>query len=242
MNTLLKPSGIITMEFHYIKNLIDKNQFDTICHERFFYFSFSIIEKLLDSHGLAVFDVEQVPTHGGSLRVYACHKENQIIHRTNHPEEIRTSEKAAGFEDAKKYLSFCRKVEDTKLNIVNKLAEIKRSGKSIIGYGAHAEAHTFLNYCNIKTDFLDYLADRNPSKQGKFLAGVLLPIFGPDKIQETKPDYILILPWSIKFELINQLSYIGEWGGRFLVAIPKLEMYDCSGKELRDEVSKEESM
>jgi hypothetical protein len=241
IKALLKPSGIITMEFHYIKNLVEKNQFDTISHERFFYLSFSIVEKMLQAHGLTVFDVEQVPTHGGSLRVYACHTENPMITKTNHQEEITNSEKAAGFEDINKYLSFCKKVEETKLNLLNKITEIKRNGKSIIGYGAHAEAHTFLNYCNVKIDLLDYLADRNPNKQGKFLAGVHLPIFSPEKIQETKPDFILILPWSIKSELMNQMSYIGKWGGRFLVAIPKLEMYDSNGKELEDEVAKEES-
>jgi hypothetical protein len=242
LKTLLKPSGIITMEFHYLKNLIDKNQFDTISHERFFYFSFSVIDKMLQAHGLTVFDVEQVPTHGGSLRIYACHAYNHMTPKTGNPEEVKANEKTAGYEDINKYLSFCRKVEETRLNLVNKLTEIKRSGKSIIGYGAHAEAHTFLNYCNVTTDLMDYLADRNPNKQGKFLAGVHLPIFSPDKILETKPDYILILPWSIKFELMNQLSHVGNWGGRFIVAIPKLEVYDNYGKEIRDENSKAESV
>jgi SAM-dependent methyltransferase len=239
MKSLLKPSGIITMEFHYLKNLIEKNQFDTISHERFYYLSFSIVEKMLQTHGLTVFDVEQVPTHGGSLRVYACHTENYTISKTNRPQEIRSNEREAGLEDINTYLSFCNKVEETKLNLLKEVTRIKRKGKSIIGYGAHAEAHTFLNYCNIKTGLLDYLADRNPSKQGKFLAGVHLPILNPDKIQETKPDYILILPWSIKFELMNQLSYIAKWDGRFLVAIPKLEIYDSNGKQLEDEISKE---
>jgi 2-polyprenyl-3-methyl-5-hydroxy-6-metoxy-1,4-benzoquinol methylase len=242
LKTLLKPSGIITMEFHYLKNLIDKNQFDTISHERFFYYSFSVIEKMLAAQGLTVFDVEQIPTHSGSLRIYVRHADNNILSKTNHIEEIKADEKTAGFEDTAMYLSFCRKVEETRLNLVNKLTEIKCSGRSIIGYGAHAEAHTFLNYCNVTTDLMDYLADRNPNKHGKFLAGVHLPIFSPDKIQETKPDYILVLPWSIKYEIMNQLSYIGNWGGRFLLAIPKLEAYDNYGKEIRAEVSKEESV
>ncbi len=212
LKVLLKPSGIITLEFHYLKNLMDKSQFDTISHERFSYFSFFVIEKLLASHGLMVFDVEEIPTHGGSLRIYACHAENRHVPKTNRPDEIRATEKAGGFMEIEKYLSFGEKVKETKRNILDMLIKVKRSGKSVIGYGAHAEAHTLLNYCGIRTDFLDYLVDRNPNKQGKFLAGTLLPIFSADKIQETKPDYILILPWSIKGEIMNQMSVCRQLG------------------------------
>lgn len=240
LKTLLKPSGIITLEFHYLKNMMKKSQFDTISHERFSYFSFFVIEKLLASHGLAVFDVEEIPTHGGSLRIYACHAENHQISKTNRPDEIRAAEKTGGFTEIERYLSFGEKVKETKRNILDMLIKVKRSGKSVIGYGAHAEAHTMLNYCGIRTDFLDYLVDRNPNKQGKFLAGAHLPIFSADKIQETKPDYILILPWSIKAEIMNQMSHIGNWGGRFIVPIPKLEVYDAQGKELTSTILKEE--
>jgi hypothetical protein len=239
LTALLKPSGIITLEFHYLKNLMNKSQFDTISHERFSYFSFFVIEKLLASHGLTVFDVEEIPTHGGSLRIYACNAENRQIPKTNRPDEIRAAEKAGGFTEVEKYLAFGEKVKETKRNLLGMLIKVKRSGKSVIGYGAHAEAHTLLNYCGIRTDFLDYLVDRNPNKQGKFLAGALLPIFSANKIQETKPDYILILPWSIKGEIMNQMSYIGNWGGRFIVPIPKLEVYDAQGKEITDTIKEE---
>ena len=242
VKTLLKPSGIISLEFHYLKNLIEKNQFDTISHERFSYFSFFVIENLFASHGLTIFDVEEIPTHGGSLRIYACHSENQHITKTNNPDEIRATEVASGFTEISKYLSFSEKVKGTKRNILDMLIKAKRSGKSVIGYGAHAEAHTLLNYCGIRTDFLDYLVDRNPDKQGKFQAGTHLPIFSSDKIQETKPDYLLILPWSIKGEIMNQMSQIGNWGGRFIVPIPKLEVYDAKGKEITSVVLKEEAM
>jgi 2-polyprenyl-3-methyl-5-hydroxy-6-metoxy-1,4-benzoquinol methylase len=240
LKTLLKPSGIITMEFHYLKNLIDKNQFDTISHERFSYFSFLVIEKFLSSHGLTIFDVEQVTTHGGSLRIYACHSENLQITKTSHPNEIKTAEVAGGFAELVKYISYCEKVEQTKRNLLSTLTKIKGRGKSVVGYGAHAEAHTLLNYCGIGTDLLDYLADRNPSKQGKFLAGVHLPIFSPEKIQETKPDYVLILPWSIKAELMSQMSFIDNWGGRFIVPIPRLEVYDAKASEITNTIFKED--
>jgi hypothetical protein len=240
LKSLLKPSGMITFEFHYLKNLIEKNQFDTISHERFSYFSFFVIEKLLASHGLSILDVEQIPTHGGSLRIYACHAENRQIPQTSRPNEIRAAEKEGGFGEFEKYIAFGEKVKETKRNILDMLIRVKRNGKSVIGYGAHAEAHTLLNYCGIRTDFLDYLVDRNPNKQGKFLAGVRLPIFSADKIQETKPDYLLILPWSIKGEIMNQMSYIGNWGGRFIVPIPKLEVYDAQGKELTSMILKED--
>jgi ubiquinone/menaquinone biosynthesis C-methylase UbiE len=240
MKALLKPSGIITLEFHYVKNLIERNQFDTLSHERFSYFSFFVIEKLFTSHDLSIFDVEEIPTHGGSLRIYVCHSENQQIPKTNRPDKIRESERVSGFMEIQKYLSFNEKVKETKRNLLDILIKVKRKGKSVVGYGAHAEAHTLLNYCGIRTDFLDYLADRNPNKQGKFQAGTHLPIFSSDKIQETKPDYVLILPWSIKKEIINQMSQIGRWGGRFIVPIPKLEIYDAQGKELTNTVLKEE--
>jgi 2-polyprenyl-3-methyl-5-hydroxy-6-metoxy-1,4-benzoquinol methylase len=240
LKTLLKPYGIITMEFHYLRNLIDKNQFDTISHERFSYFSFFVIEKFLSSHGLTIFDVEQVPTHGGSLRIYACHSENHQIPKTSHPNEIRAAEVVDGFVEEDKYVSYCETVEQTKRNLLNTLNKIKRSGKSVVGYGAHAEAHTLLNYCGIGPALLDYLADRNPSKQGKFLAGVRLPIFSPEKIQETQPDYVLVLPWSIKAELMNQMSFIDSWGGRFIVPIPRLEVYDAKANEITITNLKEE--
>ena len=149
-------------------------------------------------------------------------------------------EKAEGFQTIDKYFSYSKKIEHTKVNLLNALSKVKRGGKSVIGYGAHAEAHTLLNYCGIRTDLLDYLADRNPNKQGKFLAGVHLPICNPERIKETRPDYILILPWSIKTELMTQMSYISHWGGRFIVPIPKLEVYDAQANEITSIFLKEE--
>ena len=240
LRILLKPSGIITLEFHYLKNLMGKSQFDTISHERFSYFSFIVIENLLASHGLTIFDVEEIPTHGGSLRIYACHSGNVQIIKTCRPDEIRATEKASGFTEIEGYFAFGEQVKATKRNLLDMLIKVKRSGKSVIGYGAHAEAHTLLNYCGIGTDFLDYLVDRNPNKQGKFLAGTMLPILNAEKIQQTAPDYILILPWSIKVEIMNQLSYVLDWNGRFIVPIPKLEVYDAHGKEITDTILKED--
>lgn len=240
LKILLKPSGIITLEFHYLKNLIEKSQFDTMSHERFSYFSFSVIEKLLSHHSLKIFDIEEIPTHGGSLRIYACHSENNQISVTSRPDEIHAKEKAAGLTEIERYLSFSEKVKETKRNLLDMLIKVKRQSKSIIGYGAHAEAHTLLNYCGIRTDFLDYLVDRNPTKQGKFLAGTHLQIFDAQKTLETKPDYLLILPWAIKMEIMNSMSHIGEWGGRFIVPIPKLEVYDAQAKEITNKIFEEE--
>jgi len=232
LKTLLKPSGIITIEFHHLMNLIENNQFDTISHERFSYFSFIVIEKVFVSHGLKIFDVEELPTHGGSLRIYACHTSNASIPIKSSLERIRRKEEAAGLATLEKYTSFAEKVRATKRNILDFLIKTKREKKSIVGYGAHAEAHTLLNYCGVGTDFLDYTVDRNPLKQGRFIAGVRVPIFHPDKIIETKPDYVLILPWSIKREIMSQMSAVGEWGGRFVVPIPRVAVFESNGKEV----------
>jgi len=240
LKILLKPSGIITLEFHYIRNMVEKSQFDTISHERFYYFSFFIVEKLLALHGLRVFNVEEIPTHGGSLRIYATHVENQQIPKTNFVDAIKDAEQASGLKNIETYLAFGEKVKETKRNLLAMLIEIKRHGKSVIGYGAHAEAHTLLNYCGIRTDFLDYLVDRNPQKQGKFQAGTRLPIFSSECIQKTKPDYVLVLPWSIKIEIMKQLVSIDGWSARFIVPIPKLEIYDAKGNDISNTILKEE--
>lgn len=242
LKILLKPFGLITLEFHHLLNLMKENQFDTISHERYSYFSFIVIEKILASHGLTIFDVEEIPTHSGSLRIYVRHTKNNSIPITSNPEKLREKEKAAGLTDIKEYLKFAEKVKAMKRNILDFLIKAKRKKKSIVGYGAHAEAHTFLNYCGIGPDFLDYTVDRNPNKQGKFLAGIRLPIFHPDKISEKKPDCILILPWSIKKEIIRQMSYIGTWGGQFAVAIPKLRLFNSDGTEISNKISKLEEI
>ena len=229
LGKLLKPTGIITIEFHHIMKLINNSQFDTISHERFSYFSFRVVEKIFASHGLKIFDVEEIPTHGGSLRIYACHTEDKSKPISTHIAELRKKEDDNGLSKADTYIAFNERVKKTKRGILAYLIELKNNSKSIVGYGAHAEANTLLNFCGIRSDFLDYTADRNPYKQGKFLGGTRIPIYHPDKIKETKPDYVFILPWAIKGELMSQMAYIGEWGGKFIVPIPELTVYDSNG-------------
>lgn len=229
LKTLLKPSGVITIEFHHLLNLINNNQFDTICHERFSYFSLIVIEKVFAKHGLTIFDAERIPTHGGSLRIYIRHSTDNSTPVTMQVNELRKEEEKAGLKDLEKYKSFSEKVKATKRNLLYFLIKTKWNNKSTVGYGAHAEAHTLLNYCGIGTDFLDYTVDRNPFKQGRYLAGMRIPILHPEKISETKPDYVLILPWAIKKEIMTQMSQIKNWGGRFVVPIPQLMLYESDG-------------
>jgi len=229
IKVLLKPQGIVTMEFPHLAKLMDGNQLDTIYHEHFSYFSFIAVEKIFASHGLTVFDVEELPTHGGSLRIFARHAENLSFPITRHVNELRDSEEREGFTDLNKYLVFSEKAKETKRKLLSLLISLKQKKKSIAGYGAPGKGNTLLNYCGIRTDFLDYTVDRNPYKQGKFLPGTHIPIFNPDKIKETKPDYLLILPWNLKDEIIRQMSHIGNWGGRFIVPIPEATIYDAIG-------------
>jgi SAM-dependent methyltransferase len=225
MKILLKPQGVITLEFPHLMRLMEGNQFDTIYHEHFSYLSFLTTMKILAKFDLAIFDVEELPTHGGSLRVYARHAED-----TSHPvgervQELASREELAGFARLETYCSFDEKVKEAKRKILTFLIDAKRAGKSIAGYGAPGKGNTLLNYCAIRTDFLDYTVDRNPYKHGKFLPGTHIPVFPPDKIRETKPDYVLILPWNLKNEIRDQLSYIREWGGKFVVPIPEVEVF-----------------
>ncbi len=220
MKTLLKPQGIITMEFPHLVRLIEENQFDTIYHEHFSYFSLISVERIFAEHGLTVFDVEELKTHGGSLRIFLRHTEDTSGPIDQRVQHLRAKEEAYGLKKLEIYFSFSEKVKETKQRLLNSLIEIKQKGKSIAGYGAPGKGNTLLNYCGIGTDFLDYTVDLNPYKQGKFLPGTHIPIFHPDRIQETRPDYLLILPWNFKEEIMNQMSYIAEWGGRFIVPIP----------------------
>lgn len=220
LNIALKPDGVITMEFPHLLRLMEKNQFDTIYHEHFSYFSFNVALTLFAKHDLEVFDVEEIPTHGGSLRIYAQHKEDIPKPRTQRVEKLLEKEATAGLFDVDTYYKFGENVKFTKRLLLQCLIHIKNSGKKIVGYGAPAKGNTLLNYCGIRTDFLDYTVDRNPAKQGKYLPGTHLPIMHPDVIKQHKPDYILILPWNIKDEIMQQLDYIREWGGRFIIPIP----------------------
>lgn len=225
MKLLLKPGGVITIEFPHLMRLIEENQFDTIYHEHFSYFSFLTAERIFAAHGLTLFDVEELPTHGGSLRIYARHAEDATKPVGERATRLRAREEAAGFNRLDRYASFTEQVHETKRRLLEFLISAKRKGSRIAGYGAPGKGNTLLNYCGIRTDFLDYTVDRNPYKHGKFLPGTHIPIHPPEKIQETRPDYILILPWNLKDEIMEQISYIRSWGGQFVVPIPDVKVY-----------------
>jgi len=225
MKIILKPQGAITIEFPHLMRLMAENQFDTIYHEHFSYFSFITTEKIFAAHGLTLFDVEELPTHGGSLRIYAGHAEDSSKQISQRVIELKAREEAAGFTSLDCYFSFSEQVKETKRKLLDFLIKAKREGKSIAGYGAPGKGNTLLNYCGIRTDFLDYTVDRNPYKQGKFLPGTHIPIFHPDKINETQPDYVVILPWNFKEEIIAQMAHIRKWGGKFVVPIPEVQVY-----------------
>lgn len=231
MKILLKRKGTITMEFPHLMKLMAGNQFDTIYHEHFSYFSFLTAERVFAAHDLTIYDVEELPTHGGSLRIYARHSEDASKRVTSHVDELRTKENTEGFTNLEKYFSFAEKVKETKRALLDSLISLRRKKKSIVGYGAPGKGNTLLNYCGIRSDFLDYTVDRNHYKQGKFLPGTHIPIFHPDRIKETKPDYVLILPWNLKDEIMKQMSYIGKWGGRFIVPIPEVKIYAAKCSE-----------
>jgi hypothetical protein len=224
LKILLKPQGVITMEFPHLMRLVEGNQFDTIYHEHFSYFSFTTTEIIFAAHGLTLFDVEELPTHGGSLRIYARHHTDETKPLTERAVEMHNREVAAGVTDLPYYRAFDEQVRETKRKLLNALIGLKATGKTVAGYGAPGKGNTLLNYCGIRTDFLDYTVDRNPYKQGKYLPGTHIPIYHPDKIRETQPDYVLILPWNFKDEIIAQNAFIREWGGQFLIPIPALEV------------------
>ena len=225
MKILLKPAGVITMEFPHLQRLMEQNQFDTIYHEHFSYFSLVTVEKIFAAHGLTLFDVEELHTHGGSLRIYARHAEDSSKPVSAHITELRAREESMGYSRIETYAHFAEQVKETKRKLLEFLIEAKRSGKKIAGYGAPGKGNTLLNYCAIRTDFLDYTVDRNPHKHGRFLPGTHVPIYPPDRIRETRPDYVLILPWNLKDEIIKQNGFIREWGGMFVVPIPEVKVY-----------------
>jgi C-methyltransferase C-terminal domain/Putative zinc binding domain/Methyltransferase domain len=225
MKILLGPKGVITIEFPHLMRLMEENQFDTIYHEHFCYFSFLTAEKIFAAHGLTLFDVEELTTHGGSLRIYARHVEDSAKVVSEKVHELRAREESAGFARPEQYHSFAEQVRETKRKLLQFLIEAKRAGKQIAGYGAPGKGNTLLNYCGIRTDFLDYTVDRSPHKQGKFLPGTHVPIYSPDRIRETRPDYLLILPWNLKDEIMKQNAYIRDWGGQFVVPIPEVKVY-----------------
>jgi SAM-dependent methyltransferase len=224
MKRLLKPGGLITMEFPHLLRLIEGNQFDTIYHEHFSYFSFATVQRVFAHHELALFDVEELPTHGGSLRVYAQHAGASGRAATPRVTELLERERALGFGRLHIYRQFAEQVRETKRKVLEFLIDAKRAGKSIVGYGAPGKGNTLLNYCSIRTDFIDYTVDRNPYKQGKFTPGTRIPILHPDQIRATRPDYVFVLPWNLANEILSQLAYVREWGARFVLPIPSIQV------------------
>jgi SAM-dependent methyltransferase len=220
---LLAPSGVATIEVPHLARLIEGLQFDTIYHEHFSYFSLTTLEQLFSRHGLEIFDVDELSSHGGSLRVF--------VQRQGAPQDVQPSvariladERAAGYDSVEGYRDFGRKVAETKWRLLELLIGLRREGKQIVGYGAPGKGNTLLNYCGIRTDLLDYTVDRNPYKHGRFLPGTHIPIFPPERIAEDRPDFVLILPWNLTREIAAQLEYVRQWGGRLIVPIPQPEV------------------
>jgi SAM-dependent methyltransferase len=226
MKVFLGKEGFITMEFPHLLRLVEQNQFDTIYHEHFSYLSFSTVEKIFQYHGLSLFDVEELPTHGGSIRIYAKHIDDTSKEISYRVGELLKREQAEGMLTLDFYKDFDEKVKSTKRKILDFLIRAKNDGKTIVGYGAPGKGNTLLNYCGIRTDFIDYTVDRNPHKHGNFLPGTLIPIYDITKIKETKPDFVFILPWNLKEEIMEKMSFIQEWGGKFVVPIPEVKVYD----------------
>jgi 2-polyprenyl-3-methyl-5-hydroxy-6-metoxy-1,4-benzoquinol methylase len=225
MQLLLKPEGVITMEFPHFLRLFENGLFDTIYHEHFSYLSLMTVEKVFARFGLAIFDVQEIPTHGGSLRIYARHAANSKLSTTDNVLRVKNQEQNLHLDIISTYAAFAPRVQKIKRDILSFLLDAQRNGKLAAGYGAPAKGNTFLNYCGIRTDLLSFTVDRNPFKQGKFLPGSHIPIFSPDQIRQTKPDYLLILPWNLKDEIMVQMAHIREWGGKFVVALPKVEFF-----------------
>jgi len=225
MKIILKASGTCSVEFPHLMRLIEHNQFDTIYHEHFSYFSFLTAEKVFSKHGLSVFDVEELPTHGGSLRLFLSHAEKDTEVQPS-VAELRSREIQTGLNKMDIYADFGERAKRTKRKLLQALIDFKNGGHSIAAYGAPAKGNTLLNYCGIGTDFLDYTVDRSPHKQGKFLPGTHVPIFSPQKLLETKPDYLLILPWNLKDEITDQVAFVRDWRGRFILPVPEVEVLD----------------
>jgi 2-polyprenyl-3-methyl-5-hydroxy-6-metoxy-1,4-benzoquinol methylase len=226
MAILLKPQGVITMEFPHLLRLMAENQFDTIYHEHFSYFSFFTAEKVFAAHGITLFDVEEISTHGGSLRIFGRHASDASKPGSSRVNNLRQQELGAGLGRIETYAAFAEQIKATKRALLRFLIGAKEEGKRVVGYGAPAKGNTLLNYCGVRADLLDYTVDRSPHKQGSFLPGTHIPILDPDRIAETRPDYVLILPWNLKDEIMEQMAHIRSWGGKFVVPIPTVEVVD----------------
>jgi SAM-dependent methyltransferase len=220
----LKPTGVVTLEFPHLYQMVKHNQFDTIYHEHFSYFSLFVAQKIFEAHGMKVFDVEELPTHGGSLRLFAAHDDDASHAELDSVGALLEKEKTAGLMDFDSYEAFARKAATVKEQLLAFLKDAKDEGKTVAGYGAPAKGNTLLNYCGVTASDIPFTVDRSPFKQGLFLPGSHIPIAAPEKIREEKPDYVIILPWNLEREIVEQMSYIKEWGGRFVVPIPEVRI------------------
>jgi SAM-dependent methyltransferase len=225
MARLLAPDGVVTMEFPHVVQLVKGLQFDTIYHEHFSYFSLHTAERIFAAQDLTIFDVEEIPTHGGSLRIYARHAANESLRVNTAVENLKAREAADGYDRPEGYADFDASVRKVKRDLLRFLIDLRESGRTIAGYGAPAKGNTLLNYCGVGVDLLDYTVDLNPMKQGRYLPGVRIPVKPPEAIAASRPDFVIILPWNIRDEIVNQLSFIRDWGGRFVVPIPSLQVF-----------------
>jgi SAM-dependent methyltransferase len=223
---LLKPKGVVTLEFPHLERLIAESQYDTIYHEHFSYLSLTTVETIAYANGLVLFDVEEIPTHGGSIRVYLRHEEYNFKPVTDAVVRLRNREEALGLNTIEAYTDFTEKVIESKRALLELLIRLRREGKTIAAYGAPGKGNTLLNYCGIRTDLLDFIVDRNPFKHGRFTPGTRIPIYPTEYLAEARPDYILILPWNLKTEIVAQLAYAREWGAKFIVPIPTATVLD----------------
>jgi SAM-dependent methyltransferase len=225
VKVLLAPDGVATFEFPQLLHLVNRGYWDTIYHEHYSYLSFTTVELIFTHHGMTLFDVEELPTHGGSIRIFACHAESGAHAMQPGVAAMKEREAAAGHYDLGYYCGFGERVKESKRAILELLIGIKRRRKSIVGYGAPGKGNTLLNYCGIGTDFLDFTVDRNPHKQGNFLPGSRIPICAPERIEETRPDYLFVLPWNLKDEIALKMACILAWGGQFIVAMPEIGIF-----------------
>lgn len=226
MKIMLKPQGTITMEFPHLLRLIEHNQFDTIYHEHYSYFSLSTVIRLFRQHQLTVYDVEQLSTHGGSIRIYAAHSENPDFVIQSSVHELLAKEVKLGMANIEMYRGFQARIVQLKRRITKFLIELKDQGKVVAGYGAPAKGNTLINYCGIDRDYLDFTVDRSQYKQGTFLPGSRIPVYSPEKLTETQPDYVFILPWNLKDEIMEQTSFIREWGGKWILPVPDIHVVE----------------
>ncbi len=225
LKTLLRPGGVVTMEFPHLLSLIEQKQFDTIYHEHYSYFSLITAERIFGAYGLVLYDAELLGTHGGSLRIYACREEDQGFKRTERVQELLIKEEQKGLKDLETYRQFADKVQETKREILKFMIRAKEKGETICCYGAPAKGNTLLNYCGIGPEFIDYTVDLSPHKQGRYLPGSRIPIYAPERIFATRPQYLVILPWNLKQEITEQMEGIRQWGGKFVTLIPDIKIF-----------------